>query len=61
MVGACSPVEKFSQGDRKRHGLADALQKKLSPARRTADIALALFQDCAYPPDMTRRVGASDT
>ena len=36
-------------------------KKKFSPARRTADIALALFQDCAYPPHMTRRVGASDT
>jgi hypothetical protein len=36
-------------------------KKKLSPSRRTADIALAPFQDCAYPPDMTRRVGASDT
>lgn len=36
-------------------------KKKLSPSRRTADIALALFQDCAYPLHMTRRVGASDT
>ena len=36
-------------------------KKKFSPSRRTADIAVALFQDCAYPPDMTRRVGASDT
>jgi len=36
-------------------------KKKLSPSRRTTDIALALFQDCVYPLHMTRRVGASDT
>ena len=39
----------------------DAAKKNLSPAGRTADIALAPFKDCAYAPHMTRRVGASDT